>query len=116
MKKIVIFMSEIEKVKWKELKKTLRSCITLCCFKPILSLNPREQLKKGLMSYYKTNGITCLRTRVDRIHSIIFRFFEKEVNNSRRGNFDKQYTIKKKTLVLPFLIFFASKVPFKKHM
>jgi hypothetical protein len=61
MKKIVIFMSEIEKIKWKELKKTLRSCITLCCSNPILSLNTRKQLKKGVISYYKTNGITCLR-------------------------------------------------------
>jgi hypothetical protein len=98
------------------LKKTLISCITLCCSEPILSLNPRKQLKKGLISYYKTNGITYLKKHVDRVHSIIFRFFEKEVNDSRRGNFDKQHAIKNKSLVLPFLIFFASKVPFKKHM
>ncbi len=88
-------MSEIEKIKLKELKKTFRSCITLCCSKPILSLNPRKQLKKGLISYYKTNGITCLRKHVDRDQSIIFRFFEKEVNDSRKGNLDKQHAIKK---------------------
>jgi len=86
-------MSEIEKIKWKELKKTLRSCITSCCSKPIFSLNPRKQLKKGLISYYKTNGITCLRKHVDRDHSISFRFFEKEVNDLARGNLYKKYEI-----------------------
>jgi hypothetical protein len=95
MKKTVIFVSEIGKKKWKELKKPLRLCITLCCSKPILPLNPRKELKKGLISYYKTNGITCLRIHAGRDHSIIFRFFEKEVYDSRRGNFDKQHAIKK---------------------
>ncbi len=109
-------MSEIEKIKWKELKKTLRSCITLCCSNPVLSLNPRKQLKKGLISYYKTNGITCLRKHVDRDHSIIFRFFEKEVNDSRRGKLYKQHEMKWKSLVLPFLIFFCFKSSFQKKM
>jgi hypothetical protein len=77
--KNLIFMSEIEKIKWKELKKTLRSCITLCCSKPVLSLNPRKQLKKGLISYYKTNGITCLRKDVDRDHFTILDFLKRKL-------------------------------------
>jgi hypothetical protein len=99
-------MSEIEKIKWKELKKTFRSCITSCCSKLIFSLNPRKQLKKGLLSYYKTNGITCLRKHVDRDHSIIFRFFEKEVNNSRRGNLYKKHEIEIKFFGSSISIFF----------
>jgi hypothetical protein len=29
--------------------------------KPIIGINPRTQARKGLISYYKTNGITSLK-------------------------------------------------------
>jgi len=32
--------------------------------------NPRKKLRKGLIFYYKTSGITCLRKHIDANHSI----------------------------------------------
>ncbi len=33
-------------------------CCILCHDNPINATNPRTQFRKGLISYYKTNGIT----------------------------------------------------------
>jgi hypothetical protein len=41
----------------------------LCYSKLVLFLNPRKQLRKGLISYYKTNGITCLRNILMEAHA-----------------------------------------------
>ncbi len=40
---------------------------------------------KGLILYYKTSGVTCLKNHVDVDHSIIFKNIE-EVNSSMKGN------------------------------
>jgi hypothetical protein len=44
-------------------------------------INPRTQARKGLISYYKTNGITTIKKYVDVDHFFIYNFFEEEVNN-----------------------------------
>jgi hypothetical protein len=71
---------------------------------------------KGLILYYKTSGITCLKNHVDVDHSIIFKNIE-EVNSLVKGNLEKQCT-KKRTNVSSFSIsiFFASKDLFKKDV
>jgi len=66
-------------------------CI-LCYSKFILFIN--LYYMKGLMLYYKTSGITCLKNHVDVDHSIIFKNIE-EVNNLVKGNLEKQPTKKK---------------------
>jgi len=43
-------------------------------------------LRKHLISYYKTSGITCLKKHVDAYHLEILRKFEKEVNFVMKGN------------------------------
>ncbi len=35
-------------------------CCLLCHPQPVVYLNSKKQLRKGLITYYKTNGITCL--------------------------------------------------------
>jgi hypothetical protein len=35
-------------------------CCLLCHFQQIISVNSRKQLMKGLVTYFKTSGITCL--------------------------------------------------------
>jgi hypothetical protein len=35
-------------------------CCIFCYQNPILGISPRIQMWKGLISYYKTNGITYL--------------------------------------------------------
>jgi hypothetical protein len=48
----------------------LKSCI-VCCLIPIIYIcNLRKKLRKGLIFYYKTSGITCLRKHIDANHSI----------------------------------------------
>jgi hypothetical protein len=49
---------------------------------------------KGLILYYKTSGITCLKNHVDVDHSIIFKNVE-EVNSLVKGNLEEQSTKKK---------------------
>jgi hypothetical protein len=43
----------------------------LCYNTPINVSNPRTQPRKGLISYYETNGITSLKKHVDDDHYLI---------------------------------------------
>ncbi len=48
----------------------------LCHFQPIVSVNLKKQLRKGLVTYYKTSGIACLQKHLDANHSIIYKRFQ----------------------------------------
>jgi hypothetical protein len=41
-----------------DLKNTQIMCCIFCYQNPIIGINPRIQANKGLIFYYKTNGIT----------------------------------------------------------
>jgi hypothetical protein len=43
-------------------------------------------LRKHLISYYKTSGITCLKKHVDAYHLEILGNFEEKVNFVMKGN------------------------------
>jgi hypothetical protein len=63
-----------------ELESTqIMRCI-LCHQELVIGINPRTQVRKILIFYYKTNGITSLKRHVDANHILITRMFEKEVN------------------------------------
>jgi hypothetical protein len=51
----------------------------------IIKINPRNQAKKGLISYYQTNGINFLKKHVDTKHILIAKRFE-EVNSVFESN------------------------------
>ncbi len=71
---------------------------------------------KGLILYYKTSGITCLKNHVDVDHSIIFKNIE-EVNSLVKGNLEEQPTKKKANVSSSSISnFFASKDFFKKDV
>jgi len=53
-------------------------------------MNPRKQLRKGLISCYKTSGITCLEKQLDVDHLATFKKFQDEINNQGRKNIEKQ--------------------------
>jgi hypothetical protein len=78
-------------------------------------VNSRKQLRKGLVTYYKTSGITCLWKHLDVDHSTIYKRFQEETNNQGKENVRRQ-SAKKRSLISNSFIsnFFASKVPFKK--
>jgi hypothetical protein len=54
-------------------------CI-LCFDSLVNATDPRTQFRKGLISYYKTNGITFSKKHVDVDHGQIAKIFE-EVNS-----------------------------------
>jgi hypothetical protein len=51
--------------------------------KPIIGIN--SQARKGLISYFKTNGITSFKKHLDVVH-IIAKMFEEEINFLLKGN------------------------------
>ncbi len=55
----------------------------------------RIQTKKGLISYYKINGIISLKKHVDAKHIVIAKMFEKEVNFLLKGIEERQLAKKK---------------------
>jgi hypothetical protein len=52
----------------------------VCYNGPINASHSRTQARKGLISYFKTNGITNLQKYVDVNHAIVSKRFEKEMN------------------------------------
>ncbi len=42
-------------------------------------------MRKKLISYYKTNGITFIKKHVDANHSLIAQRFEEKMNNMLKG-------------------------------
>jgi len=55
-------------------------CI-FCYQKPLIGINSRTQVRKTLIFYYKTNGITFLKKHVDADHSFIAQMFKEKVNS-----------------------------------
>jgi hypothetical protein len=67
-------------------------------------LNPKNKLRKGLISYYKTNGITCLQKHLDVDHFVIFKNKKLIVKGGKilNNNLQKKELI---FLILPYLNF-----------
>jgi hypothetical protein len=57
----------------------------------------------------------CLQKHLDANHSVMYKRFQKEINNKGKTNVERQYA-KKRSLISNSSIFdfFASKDPFKK--
>jgi hypothetical protein len=51
----------------------------LCLFQLVLSLNPRKQSRKCLISYYKTSVITCLLKHFNVDHPIFSKKFKNKL-------------------------------------
>jgi len=73
-------------------------CI-LCYQESIIGRNLRTQARKGLISYYKRNGITFLKKHVDAKHIVIAKMFKKEINSLLKGKKRKDNQQKKKMIV-----------------
>ncbi len=64
--------------------------IFFCYPKLIEACDKRTKSRKGLISYYKTNGITCLKNHVDVNHVVLYKKFEDVVNNFLKGSVERQ--------------------------
>jgi len=89
-------------------------CHLYCC-KTFVLYNPRTKLRKGLISYYKTIGISSLKKHVDAKHGLFAKKLDEEVNNEVRIEVERQPT-KKRLNVSSFEIyeFVFAKFPYKK--
>jgi hypothetical protein len=63
-----------------DLENTQIMCCILCHQELIIGINSRIQVRKVLIFYYKTNGVTSFKRHVVENHILIIRMFEKEVN------------------------------------
>jgi hypothetical protein len=64
-------------------------CI-FCHNNPINATNPRTQLRRRLILYFKTNGMTSLKEHVDVAHGLVAKAFENQVNNLLKGKEEKK--------------------------
>ncbi len=85
------------------------------CSKTLVLYNLRTKLRKGLISYYKTNGILTLKKHADAKHILLAKELDKEVNNSVKIQVERQRT-KKRQNVFSFEIskFIFTKFIYKK--
>jgi hypothetical protein len=89
----------------------------LCHFQPIVSMNSRKVLRKGLITYYKTSGITCLHKHLDVNHSTIYKIFQEKINNQGKENIFKKNANKRSLISnFPYLNFSLQKILLKKMM
>jgi len=52
------------------------------CYDNVVNIpNSRTKERRGLITYYKTYGITTLKKHVDANHYVIAKKFQKEINN-----------------------------------
>jgi len=68
------------------------------CYNTHVLYNPRTKTRKGLVSYYKTNGILTLKMHVDAKHSLLAKKLDEEVNSSIRTQGEKQPTKKRQNV------------------
>ncbi len=76
----------------------------LYCYKTVVLYNLRTKLRKGLISYYKTIGISSLEKHVDAEHGLLAKKLDEEVNNAVRIEVERQPT-KKRLNVSSYEIF-----------
>ncbi len=68
--------------------------------------NPRIKLRKGLISYYKTNGISTLRKHVDSKHNLLVKKFDEQANSFVKTKVERQLVNKRQNVShLKFLNF-----------
>ncbi len=87
-----------------DLENTQIMCCILCYQELVIGINSRTLARKGLISYYKNNGITSLKKHVDVKHFVIVKMFEEEINSLLKAKFKKK-TAKKITIVSYEFIF-----------
>jgi hypothetical protein len=83
-----------------------------------LQIKKKSYLKKGLLSYYKTSGITCLQKHLDAKHSVIYKKFQEEINIIK-GKKMLINNLQRRGLVfsiLPYLNFLLQKILSKRMM
>jgi hypothetical protein len=89
----------------------------MICHVNFVCYNPITKKRRGILTYFKKNGITTLKKHVDADHAISANIFEEEVNSPLRNILERQLA-KKRPNVSNFEIskFFGAKDIFKKDV
>jgi hypothetical protein len=90
----------------------------MLCYEKLVSipiLGQRTKLRKTLVSYFKSNGITTLKKHVNGNHFLIARNFGKILNNNIKNLVERQLA-KKRSIVIGSEIskFFRAINPYKR--
>jgi hypothetical protein len=87
----------------------------VCYYNQITITNSRTQLRKGIISYFKNNGITTFKKHVDVDHVVLAKTFEEELHNFGKVIITKKL-IKKRPNIFTSSIssFFGSTILSKK--
>ncbi len=56
----------------------------MICHVNFVPFNPRKKERKGIITYYKKNGIIALKKHVDANHVMLAKRFEEEMNSPLR--------------------------------
>ncbi len=89
-------------------------CHLYCC-KTFVLYNPRAKLRKDLISYYKTIGISYLKKHVDAKHGLLVKKLDEQVNNEMRIEVERQLAKKRLNVSSSFFFeFFLVKLHYKK--
>jgi hypothetical protein len=91
-------------------------CHVLCYHNQIIIRNFKSKLRKGIISYFKNNGITLFFKNVDVDHVVLPKKFKEKPNNFGKALITKETTIKRlniSTTSIPS--FYGSTIPFKKN-
>jgi hypothetical protein len=67
----------------------------MICHVNFVAYNPRTKKRKGIITYFKKNGITTLKKHVDANHDVLAKRFEEEVKFPLRNIVEKQPTKKR---------------------
>jgi hypothetical protein len=79
----------------------------ILCYNNVVNIpNPRIKERKGLITYYKTYGISAHKKHVDVDHSIIMKKLEEEINNDIIRNVEKRLAKKRSNVPTGAISFF----------
>jgi len=84
------------------------------CYKTLVLYNPKKNLRKGLISYCKSNGTLALKKNVDEKYDLLAKKLDEKVNNAVKIEVERQLA-KKRQNVSSFesFEFFSTKLPYK---
>lgn len=75
--------------------KVLQVMHCMICHRKDVPLIAKTKLRKGVISYLKTNGIVIFKNYVDVEHTLIAKKFEEEVSSPMKSGLEKQLTKKR---------------------
>jgi hypothetical protein len=78
--------------------KSLKSWDVICVTKNLCYIIQEQKIRKGLISYYKINGISTLKKHVDAEHYLLANKLDEKINSWVKSQVERQLTRKRKNV------------------